>query len=514
MVAKVESHDQHGAVVSGLIRVDLDRAIGTVDRRIFGAFIEHLGRCIYGGIFDEGSALSDAHGFRQDVLREVKALKPPVLRWPGGNFVSGYHWTDGIGPRDKRPRRIELAWGSEEPNRFGTDEFIAYCRAVGTEPYICVNMGTGTMDEAQAWVEYCNGTGDTFWANQRRANGHAEPYGVRYWGLGNEMYGEWQLGSMSANEYVAAARRFAKIMLATDPTIELVSCGQSGYQEWDRIVLEGMADLVRYHSIHIYTGSGDFLQNVLQVQQADRALRLCEALIERVRYLHKITRRIGIAYDEWNVWYRTRGAVGRQQGLEEQYNLSDALAVAGFLNIFIRHCRWVDMANIAQLVNVIAPIFTNAEGLFLQTIYHPLRLFVEHTQPVALDPLVVSPLLDFEERPPATPTDRGYTVADLGPFQALDVTVTRSEDRSDLTVAVVNRHPEDAVETSIEIVGGTVGQHAKVHEVNGPSVTSTNSFAEPSVVGVTEHVLEDAGQSLRYTFPSHSLTVLRLVVDG
>src|SRR5438270_7161836 len=235
------------------IRVDLDRTIGNVDRRIFGAFIEHLGRCIYGGIFDEGSPLSDARGFRTDVLDAIKPLRPPLLRWPGGNFASGYHWIDGIGPVDQRPRRVELAWASEEPNRFGTDEFIAYCRGMGAEPFVCINMGTGTLDEAQAWVEYCNSTTDSYWANLRRTNGHPEPYRVRYWGLGNEMYGEWQIGSMSAPEYVAAARRFAKLMLKTDPTLELVACGELGYTEWDRIVIEGLADVVRYYSIHLYT---------------------------------------------------------------------------------------------------------------------------------------------------------------------------------------------------------------------------------------------------------------------
>src|SRR5918999_1293457 len=169
------------------IAVDVARTLGRVDRRIFGNFIEHLGRCIYGGVYESGSPLSDDFGFRTDVLEAARGLRVPVLRWPGGNFVSGYRWTDGIGPREQRPRRLELAWRAEESNHFGTDEFIEYCRALGAKPYICVNMGTGTMDEAQAWVEYCNGTGDTFWANQRRANGHAEPFGVKYWGLGNEM---------------------------------------------------------------------------------------------------------------------------------------------------------------------------------------------------------------------------------------------------------------------------------------------------------------------------------------
>jgi len=199
----------------GRIGIDLARRIGTVDRRIFGNFIEHLGRCIYGGIYDEGLPRSDVHGFRTDVLEAVRPLRVPHLRWPGGNFVSGYHWQDGVGRVDQRPRRTDLAWYAEESNRFGTDEFIAYCREIGTEPFICVNMGSGTMDEAQAWVEYCNGSGNTSWASLRRRHGHPEPYRVRYWGLGNEMYGSWQIGNLNAHDYVKKARGFAVVMKRT-----------------------------------------------------------------------------------------------------------------------------------------------------------------------------------------------------------------------------------------------------------------------------------------------------------
>jgi alpha-L-arabinofuranosidase len=206
------------------ITVDIDDIRAHVDRRILSGFTEHLGHCIYGGIYDEGSPLSDEHGFRKDVLDAVRRLRPPVLRWPGGNFVSGYHWLDGVGPKNSRPRRMDLAWHAEEPNRFGTDEFIAFCDAVGAEPYICLNMGTGSVDEAQAWVEYCNGSGNTEWAARRRDNGHDAPYGVRYWGLGNEMYGSWQIGQMSADDYVKTARQWAKVLKWTDPGIELVSC--------------------------------------------------------------------------------------------------------------------------------------------------------------------------------------------------------------------------------------------------------------------------------------------------
>jgi len=490
------------------IAIDLGRTLGRVDRRIFGNFVEHLGRCIYGGLFEPGSSLSDERGFRKDVLDAARALRVPILRWPGGNFVSGYHWTDGIGPREQRPRRIELAWQGEEPNTFGTDEFIAYCRELGAEPYICVNMGSGSMDEAQAWVEYCNGTGNTYWANKRRANGHAEPYNVRYWGLGNEMYGAWQIGATTAAEYAHRGRQFAAIMKKTDPSIELVSCGQNGFNEWDRVVIEALAPFVRYHSIHIYTGSSDYYRNVLMPHQADRALRICEGLIERARYDQGIKHPIGIAYDEWNVWYRTRTPELQRAGIEEQYDLSDALAIATFLNIFIRHCRSVEIANMAQMVNAIAPIFTRPEGLFLQTIYHPLRLYAEHVQPIALDPLVDSPeyeLAEAQESADPTLGGRMWKVSDLGPFALLDVSATRDVDGREVCIAVVNRDRDRSISCSISIVGGTV-RSAEAYEVNGPSPESRNSFDDPSVVAVHTRSVD---LTRAYEFPPHSVTLLR-----
>ncbi len=494
------------------IKIDLDRKLGTVDRRIYGSFIEHLGRCIYGGVYEEGSPLSDARGFRRDVLDAARDLRIPILRWPGGNFVSGYHWTDGIGPKEQRPRRIELAWQGEEPNRFGTDEFMEYCRELGTEPYICVNMGSGTMDEAQAWVEYCNGTGNTYWANLRRSNGHEEPYNVKYWGLGNEMYGSWQIGASTAEDYVKKARQFAAIMKWTDPSIELVSCGQWGWAEWDRTVIEGLAPYVRYHSVHLYTGSGDYYRNVLGPHQADRALRICETFIERARYEQKIGHPIGIAFDEWNVWYRTRTPETRKAGIEEQYDLSDALATATYLNIFIRHCQSVEIANYAQLVNAIAPIFTNPDGLFLQTAYHPLRLYAEHVQEVALDPFVESPQYDLtpeQEKRDVTGTDRPWTVSDLGPFELLDVTATCDSAGRELCVAVVNRSRDEAIATTVDLQGRSLAGELTVFEVNGADPSTMNSFQQPDAVGVQTRRIAASGCSFEYTFPAHSLTLLR-----
>jgi len=486
------------------IKIDLDRTIAPIDRRIFGGFVEHLGRCIYGGLIDEGSPLADEHGFRTDVLEAARALRMPLLRWPGGNFVSGYHWTDGIGPKDNRPRKIELAWHGEESNRFGTAEFMQYCQTLGTDPYICVNLGTGTQDEAQAWVEYCNGTTNTYWANLRRQHGHPEPYNVKYWGLGNEMYGRWQIGALPAEEYVRKAVEFAKVMKLTDPSIQLISCGQNGWNDWDRVVVEGLAPYVDYHSIHIYTGSPDYYSNVFQPHQADRALAICQALIDQARYNQKIDHPIHVAYDEWNVWYRARGAASR---LEERYDLSDALAVATYLNIFIRRARTVKIANLAQLVNVIAPIFTDENGLFLQTIYHPLRLFAEHTQDLALDVYVDSPTRELDPDAPV----RSHRVADLGPFPLLDVSASRDTNRKNVTVAVVNRDSTNALATMVSL-GDTSIAGARVSEVNGPDVKTVNSFETSNAVGVREVTLKVGESSFTYTFPAHSITVLRLTL--
>src|SRR5215212_6730815 len=491
------------------IIVDLDRQIGRVDRRIFGGFIEHLGRCIYGGIFDEGSPLADERGFRTDVLDALRPLRMPLLRWPGGNFVSGYHWIDGIGPRDARPRKSELAWLGEESNRFGTDEFIEYCRVLETDPYICINMGTGTIDEAQAWVEYCNGIGNTYWANLRRQNGHEEPYNVRYWGLGNELYGGWQLGASTADDYVKKGREFAKVMKLTDPSIELISCGQVGWSDWDRVVIDGLAAIIDYHSIHLYTGSAEYYRNVFSPHQAERAIRICSAFIEQTRYTQRLSHPIGIAYDEWNVWYRTRTPAARKAGIEEQYDLSDALAIATYLNIFIRECRRVPIANLAQMVNAIAAIVTNPDGLFLQTIYHPFRLYAEHAQAIALDSMVMCETYDLESDDELG--QRGHRIMDLGPFMLLDVSATRDEAGRTVTLGIVNRHRDEAIATTVELGGATM-LSAVVHIVNGDDPAVRNSFERPDAVTVQEHTVSPDGNTLELTLPAHSATVVRLTL--
>ena len=485
--------------MSARIKIDTDRQLGRIDPLIYGQFIEHLGRCIYGGIYDEGSPRSDAHGYRTDVLEMAKGLRPPILRWPGGNFVSGYHWEDGVGPKADRPRRLELAWHDEESNRFGTDEFIAYCRELGTAPYICVNLGTGTLDEARDWVEYCNGTGNTHYANLRRRNGHPEPYNVKFWGLGNEMYGSWQIGHKPAAEYARYALEAAKLMRRIDPSIRLIGCGHDGLSDWDRVVLETLAPVVDYHAIHLYTGSNDYYTNVFQPHHAGRMIEAAQALIDTTRFSQGISKPIRVAFDEWNVWFRERGGGSR---LEERYNHADALAVAAYLNEFQRHPGAVGMANLAQLVNVIAPIFTRPDGLFRQTIYHPLALYATYCQPISLDVWSKSGAYAFTHEP----EDR--RLHGLGPFPFLDVSATISESHDRLTLAVVNRHREKSVETAIDLGGWRPESHAGTFLVDADDVESINDF-DRETVGVVQGEIH-LESCFTHVFPAHSLTVLTM----
>jgi alpha-N-arabinofuranosidase len=483
------------------IAVDPARPVGDLDRNVFGGFIEHLGRCIYGGIYEPGSPRSDQRGFRQDVLALLRELRMGVLRWPGGNFVSNYHWADGIGPAAGRPRRPELAWGGEEPNTFGTDEFMSYCAELGTEPYVCLNMGTGTLADALAWVEYCNGTGATQWAQRRRENGHPEPYRVKYWGLGNEMYGDWQVGATSAEEYVREATRWARAIRMLDPGARLVSCGMNGWNDWDRVVVDGMAPLVDLHSLHIYTGSRDYWTNVLQPHQAERAIRCAQALIQRAAYVRKIARPPRIAYDEWNVWYRTDDGT-----LEERYTFADALAVGTYLNIFTRHCDWVRMANLAQMVNAIAPIVTTPETAVTQPIYYPVLLHAQAALSTAVDLYVDGPSVSL---PAYADTGRWpHRVADLGPFTVVDAAATVSADRGRIAVTLVNRNPDDPETVELAIRDLAFDGPADIR-----TVTAGREPAAPSIPGVEPARLEEGseptkGSTLVLTLPPQSFTAV------
>ena len=485
------------------IAIDPSRPLGAIDRKVFGGFVEHLGRCVYGGLYEEGSPLSDERGFRKDVLGLLRDLRLGTLRWPGGNFASNYHWQDGIGPKDDRPRRAELAWGGEEPNRFGTDEFLAYCAELGTEPYICLNMGTGTLEEALAWVEYCNSAANTYWAARRGDNGRAEPYRVRYWALGNEMYGAWQVGAMSAEEYVREATRWARAIRMLDPGAALIGCGETGWTEWDRVVIDGLAGLVDYHSVHLYTGSDDYWTNVLQPHQAERAIRSAAAMIERTAYRQSLPKMPRIAYDEWNVWYRVMTG-----DLAERYTHSDALAVATYLNIFIRHSGWVKMANLAQMVNAIAPIVATPETAVAQPVYYPMLLHARAALDVAVDVHVEGETVRPE--PPPGASRWPYHVADLGPFTLIDAAASVNASRGNsrrIAVTLVNR-ALSAEPARIVLRDFAFDGAAAITTMTAGGPAEPRTLPDVATTHLEEGVEQPVGGAVGLTLPPQSFTVI------
>lgn len=481
-----------------------------------------MGRCIYGGIYDPGNPLSDHNGFRRDVVEALRELDIPVIRYPGGNFVATYHWQDGVGPREKRPKRPELAWLGTESNEFGTDEFMQWLSVLSegkdqrVEPYICLNMGTGTLDEALAWVEYCNGTKDTYYANLRRQNGHLEPYNVKYWALGNEIWGPWQVEQMTKEDYAKKAFQWAKALRLLDPNLCLILCGETGHSSWDHHVLKECVSLVDMHSIHIYTASVDHLPNVTAPLSAERAIQTAAALIDIARIENNVPSTkpaVKICFDEWNVWDPER-APG-DKGAEEKYTLSDALSVAVWLNVFIRQSKYIGMANIAQVgcrfhwlscvesclltrddqtVNVISPLLTTKEGIVKQTTWWPLLLFSKYMRGWTVAAHVRSGSYTGE----TTPAWLQGVLEDGAPW--LDVSAVL-DDTGFVNVAVVNISDTQDFETLLKGVSGKV----EVHSVSGPDVKAVNVEGKEEVgVKVSEWDSEGA-----FVFPKHSLTLLR-----
>ncbi len=488
--------------LSARIKIDTDRIIGEIDEKIYGNFSEHLGRCIYGGIYDPGSKLSNKMGFRKDVLEAAKSLNVTILRWPGGNFVSGYHWEDGIGPKKNRPERTDLAWQTPEPNTFGTDDFIDFCRAVGTEPYFAVNLGTGTLDEARNWVEYCNVKEGPYYAELRKKNGHKEPYNVKYWSLGNEMDGFWQMGHKNAEDYGKYALEAAKLMKWTSPEIKLIVAGSSNFyggadpHGWNRVVLDYLKDYVDYIALHKYVGNrdNDYYSFMASTMDIDERTSIVEGQIKEAMSKMQRPRQIYVAWDEYNVWYRARGgaAAKGRNALEEKYNLEDALVIAGFLNAFIRNAHIVKMANMAQLVNVIAPVFTSKTDMYRQTIYYPLALFANNSFGTSLDVFVDSPTYDTEQRKNV-------------PY--LDVSVAYNDD--EVVINVVNRHLTDGIKTQIISQKGEFSGKFTVHEVNGPDVKTENTFGSESIKTVEKPSIKVNGNSFSYEFPPHSYVMIK-----
>jgi alpha-N-arabinofuranosidase len=455
-------------------------AIDVVDPRVFGGFLEHMGRSIYEGVYQPGSKHADEHGCRTDVLGALKALDFSVVRYPGGNFVSGYHWQDGVGPLEQRPTVRELAWRTIEPNQFGTDEFLGLAERLGWSAMMAVNLGTGTPEEACDWLEYCNAPAGTKFADMRIANGREEPWAVPLWCLGNEMDGPWQLGHVPASQYAIRAQQTAKLMRDMDPSVELVLCGSSTtfaqtYMDWDREVLEYVGDLVQYLSVHRYVDNrADDTPDFLAVTNAiDRQIEEADAVCRFVSAKRRSSQRPYICFDEWNVWYKTFNAEGMNPPggfprplIQEVYNLEDALVVAGFLNSFIRHADSVKIANIAQMVNVIAPILTRGDEMLIQSIYHVFAMYGKRRAGTSLRTRVDGPR---------------YSGRTNGEVATIDSSAILDGDR--LHVFATNRSLTEEAPLSIDVAGVGSLRLESAELLTGQDAKSANSFENPGVIG-------------------------------
>lgn len=472
------------------ITVNFDRVIGDIDPRIYGHFVEHLGACAYGGIWmPSGSSVKTLRGMRRDVLEILRRIKPPIVRWPGGCFSEHYHWEDGIGPLNQRPWRFDWVWKKPEPNAVGTHEFMDFCKEVGCDPLTVVNVRTGTPQEAAAWVEYCNGPASSRQGARRAANRHAQPFGVKYWGVGNEA---WDLGvEESAKRYVA----FHDAMKAVDPGIRLVAIGSAGWnEEWNRKMIEIAGDKIDYLAPHHYDGWGNpqmrtaapqYYANMASAVRIADTIRLTAALLDEM-LPHRPE--AGVCLDEWGIW--TYG----EQGVQHDYDLSDALVAACVFNAMLRHSRRVKMACWAQLVNCLGLIQANEADAWPTAVCRAFELYVRHCTGQAVETAVSCGTFDVD--PALRPGLTGI------PY--LDVSATRDGGR--YTLAVVNRHADREIKASLILPGLPQSKRVEVETLNGPDMFTRNTAREPERVSIGRQELDAVpGQ---YAFASHSVTVL------
>ncbi len=465
------------------LTLDASFEVGPLNRRIFGSFVEHMGRCVYTGIYEPEHETADQDGFRGDVAELVRELGVTIVRYPGGNFVSAYDWEDGVGPRGDRPTKLDLAWRSIETNQVGTDEFLAWCERVGVEPMMAVNLGTRGLSEAIDLLQYTNGEPGTAMPDRRVKNGRPEPYGVKVWCLGNEMDGPWQMGHKTPEEYARVAAETARAMKRFDESLELVACGSSGrkmatFGSWERIVLTECFDLVEHVSAHAYYEpiDGDDDSFLASAEDMDRFISAVVATADHVAAVRGSDKRIMISFDEWNVWFQKR--FQREEGLEiretpalieDVYDVQDAVVVGSLLIELMRHTDRVSMACLAQLVNVIAPILTTPGGaVWRQTIFHPFSLTAKYAQGKVLRVGAVGPRIN--------------TTA-YGDVDQLLSTATFDEETGEIAVFAVNRSRAVGLQLSLGLngFGGDLEllEHNCLYDEDPHAI---NSEAEPNRV--------------------------------
>lgn len=489
------------------IYIDVNRTIAEISPLLFGGFAEHMGRCIYEGIYDPASPLADEDGLRTDVMASLRELGYTTIRYPGGNFLSGYHWLDGIGPKDKRPRRRELAWFSIENNQFGTDEFMTFCRKINAEPMLAVNMGTGTIQSAADLVEYCNAPVGTYYADLRAANGHRDPYNVKYWCVGNEMDGPWQIGHLDAMDYAKKAREAAKLMKWHDSAIKTVLCGSSNdrmttFPEWDRIALEHCWDKMDYLSIHMYVNNRANPDTPSFLALAKRFEDFVDVMAATLRYAKAKARGkndIYLSWDEWQVWNpsATDGKWKEAPHLAEcTYSLEDALVVAQWLNVFLRKCDVLKIACVAQIVNILSWIHTRRDGHLKHISFYPFKFVSNWARGNAVDVLVKSPM---------------YETAEYGPMPLLDVSASHDPATSKQAVFIVNRSQTETVTTELIWQDGAPSHVAEAWQLAGDDPKAENTWENPNAVvpkKLGRLKLDDGAMRLR--LPPLSFTAIRL----
>lgn len=488
------------------VLLDAHRAIAPISPLLFGGFIEHMGRCVYEGIYDPASAHADERGLRQDVIAALREQAYTVIRYPGGNFLSGYNWLDGVGPKDQRPRRRDLAWQSLETNQFGTNEFMEFCDAIDAAPMLAVNMGTGDIQSAANLVDYCNTPNGTYWSDLRIKHGYAKPHNVRYWCVGNEMDGPWQIGHLDAVAYGNKALEAAKMMKWLDPTIETVLCGSSSdgmptYPDWDRTVMEIAWEHMDYHSMHYYINNkaGDTASYLASTVRFERFVDTLEGTLRYVKAKRRSAHDVYLSWDEWQVWHSIGGALGGQWTeaphlAEDIYNLEDALVVAQWLNVFLRKSHVLKVACVAQIVNVISWLQTRGDDLLKQPSYYVFKLVSNLARGNALDVLVKAPLLDTKQH---------------GEVPALDVSASFDAETQTSAIFLVNRSQTETLSTDLIWQSEAPRQVTGAYQVAGADVKAVNTYEQPDTV-VSRQIAAGQmdGNTLTLQLPPLSFTVV------
>lgn len=489
--------------------------IGSVDRRLFGSFVEHLGRSVYDGLYEPQHPEAGADGFRADVKELVKELGITTVRYPGGNFVSGFRWEDSVGPPEARPTRLDLAWHSTETNAVGLHEFADWLQSVGSELMLAINLGTRGVSEALDLLEYCNVAGGTTLSNQRISNGQIEPFNVRMWCLGNEMDGPWQLGHRSADDYGKLAAQTARAMRMLDPGLELVACGSSSrsmptFGEWERVVLHHTYDSIDFISCHAYyeERDGDLLSFLASATDMDAFIDSVVATIDHVKDLKRSARTVNISFDEWNVWYQTRfekeevirGIDNWPQSpriLEDTYSAADAVVVGNLLISLLRHADRVRSASLAQLVNVIAPIMTEPGGsVWRQSIFYPFALTSRFARGNVLRTHIES--------------DSHQTAA-YGLVRSIDAVTTHDPDFNTYSIFIVNRSTTDSINLVIESSSLGSLRVVSAQTLAEPDPYATNTAREPNCVTTRDNsTCATCADGVEITLPPVSWSVVVL----